>query len=344
MLTNMFSLEFVNHCPQPVWPAMTANAPWQSGINPMTDNSALQLGDTRLVSLPLPWSGRLWGKQLCAEDGTNCSIGDCGNQSSCWHSSGSYATLFEFDASTDAIAYDISLVDALTLGMKIIPENPACFPVECDIPAYVGLGAKKKPLCPRMGRKKLVIEEIKEPRRRRVTFVKRKRGILKKARELAVLTGSAVTLSIHNENLVERHSFGGSGEVQIEEPINASQSASSDDAGLQDWPVDKALPRSDAHATSLEPGSSSATDELVPWQPVKLYNEEMILAASLPGSDALSVDASHLLALQNLSASNGWMQQFPSQGQDMLGWLFHDSEWQQYCAQYLGQDGAEFRF
>ncbi|KAK8146252.1 hypothetical protein G3M48_003378 [Beauveria asiatica] len=113
---------------------MTANAPWQSGIDPMTNNSALQLGDTRLVSLTLPWSGRLWG--------------DCGNQSSCWHSSGSYATLFEFDASTDAIAYDISLVDALTLGMKILPENPACSPVECDIPAYVGLSANKKPLCP----------------------------------------------------------------------------------------------------------------------------------------------------------------------------------------------------
>ncbi|KAK8146253.1 hypothetical protein G3M48_003379 [Beauveria asiatica] len=195
-----------------------------------------------------------------------------------------------------------------------------------------------------MGRKKLVIEEIKEPRRRKVTFVKRKRGILKKAHELAVLTGSAVTLSIHNENLLEKHAFGGSGEVQIDEPINVSQFASSDDAGLQDLQVDEALPRSDAHGTSLEPGTSSVTEELVPWQPVKIYSEETILGASLPGSDGLSVDASPFLAFQASSASIEWMQQFPCGGQDVLGWLFHDSEWQQYCTQYLGQDvlGSSF--
>ena len=32
--------------------------------------------------------------------------------------------------------------------MRIIPENPACFPVECDIPAYVGLNAQGETLCP----------------------------------------------------------------------------------------------------------------------------------------------------------------------------------------------------
>ena len=108
MPTDIFSLELVNQCSQPVWPAMAANAPWQNEISPLTNTSALQLGDTRRVSLTLPWSGRLWGKQLCAEDGTNCSIGDCSNKPTC-HQSSEYATLFEFDASTDAIWYDISL-------------------------------------------------------------------------------------------------------------------------------------------------------------------------------------------------------------------------------------------
>ncbi|OAA44447.1 Transcription factor, MADS-box [Cordyceps fumosorosea ARSEF 2679] len=187
-----------------------------------------------------------------------------------------------------------------------------------------------------MGRKKLVIEKIKEPRRRKVTFVKRKRGILKKAHELAVLTGSVVTLLIHNDNVSEKHAFGESDAVQIEHPTNVNQSASRDDAELQDWQVDELPLRSDAHATPLEPGSSSFMEELVPWQPVTLCDEETILAASLPGSNALSVDTSHWLALQDFSASSEWMQQFSSEGQDVLGRLFDDTEWQQYCTRYLG--------
>ncbi|KAJ4161624.1 uncharacterized protein LMH87_007653 [Akanthomyces muscarius] len=132
MLTNTLSLELINHCPQPVWPAIAANSPWQNAPNPLTDTSALHLGDSRHFSLAVPWSGRIWG--------------DCG-RSSCWNQTGKATTLFEFDTSGGQVSYDISLVDALTLGMKIIPANPACPPTECDVPAYVGSNANGV-LCP----------------------------------------------------------------------------------------------------------------------------------------------------------------------------------------------------
>ncbi|OAR00775.1 hypothetical protein LLEC1_06564 [Akanthomyces lecanii] len=84
MLADTLNLELINHCPQPVWPAITANSPWQTMSSPLTDMSALQLGASCPFSLALPWSGRIWG--------------DCG-RSSCSNLTGRATTLFELDAS-----------------------------------------------------------------------------------------------------------------------------------------------------------------------------------------------------------------------------------------------------
>eukprot|EP01125_Pyxidicula_operculata_P001015 TRINITY_DN108_c3_g1_i1.p1 TRINITY_DN108_c3_g1~~TRINITY_DN108_c3_g1_i1.p1 ORF type:complete len:272 (-),score=64.85 TRINITY_DN108_c3_g1_i1:305-1120(-) len=52
---------------------------------------------------------------------------------------------------------------------------------------------------PRRGRRKIKIEYIKDKSRRHITFSKRKAGIMKKAYELAVLTGTQVLLLVASE-------------------------------------------------------------------------------------------------------------------------------------------------
>eukprot|EP00189_Rhodosorus_marinus_P008134 CAMPEP_0184752990 /NCGR_PEP_ID=MMETSP0315-20130426/43867_1 /TAXON_ID=101924 /ORGANISM="Rhodosorus marinus, Strain UTEX LB 2760" /LENGTH=395 /DNA_ID=CAMNT_0027232349 /DNA_START=1068 /DNA_END=2255 /DNA_ORIENTATION=+ len=51
-----------------------------------------------------------------------------------------------------------------------------------------------------MGRRKIVIEKIKDDKTRQVTFLKRKKGLLKKARELAVLCDCNIEVIIFGNN------------------------------------------------------------------------------------------------------------------------------------------------
>ncbi|PWN32162.1 SRF-like protein, partial [Meira miltonrushii] len=51
-----------------------------------------------------------------------------------------------------------------------------------------------------MGRKKIRITRIPDDRNRSVTYLKRKAGLMKKAHELAVLTGSEVAVIVFGQN------------------------------------------------------------------------------------------------------------------------------------------------
>ena len=111
-----------------------------------------------------------------------------------------------------------------------------------------------------MGRRRIEIVEIKDARRRKSTFQKRKSGILKKAQELAILTGSKITLKIDNEIMVSNHLFHTGGMETIPEaPPSPSDIFSTELVPLR-------------HATPL-PLSEATTDvepdfaELVPWIP-----------------------------------------------------------------------------
>ena len=60
-----------------------------------------------------------------------------------------------------------------------------------------------------MGRKKIEIERIKDDRIRRVTFKKRRIGLLKKAIQLSKLTDAKIILKVYHsedESLIEYHS------------------------------------------------------------------------------------------------------------------------------------------
>jgi len=60
-----------------------------------------------------------------------------------------------------------------------------------------------------MGRRKIVIKQIEDDRIRRVTFKKRRMGLLKKAIQLSKLTGAHVELKVYYEkdqSLIEYYS------------------------------------------------------------------------------------------------------------------------------------------
>ena len=60
-----------------------------------------------------------------------------------------------------------------------------------------------------MGRKKIEMKLVDDKKIRRVTFKKRRLGVLKKAMELSLLTGAAITMKIYNEeddSLIEYYS------------------------------------------------------------------------------------------------------------------------------------------
>lgn len=118
---------FSNNCGYTVWPGILSNA----GISPLsTTGFPLQAGESKSVTTPTNWSGRMWGRTLCSTDSTGkftCLTGDCGSgQIEC--SGGGAAppaTLAEFTlaGSNGMDFYDVSLVDGYNLPMLVVPQG-----------------------------------------------------------------------------------------------------------------------------------------------------------------------------------------------------------------------------
>ena len=115
-----------------------------------------------------------------------------------------------------------------------------------------------------MGRRKIEIKQITDRRRKKATFDKRKRGILKKAHELAVLTGSTVSLSIKNDAVSEDHVFADSEDTS--ESQGEDQLQSSDLLALDANPFRRSSGM-DQPQDAEEQSLLAAADQLVPWVP-----------------------------------------------------------------------------
>ncbi|KAJ0810294.1 putative Thaumatin family [Helianthus annuus] len=88
------------------------------------------------VNIPTPWSGRVWARFQCSNEGGrfSCKSGDCGSgQVACNGAGGAPpATLAEFtlaDASGKDF-YDVSLVDGFNLPISIVPQG-GCPTTDC---------------------------------------------------------------------------------------------------------------------------------------------------------------------------------------------------------------------
>ncbi|PUZ39328.1 hypothetical protein GQ55_9G289100 [Panicum hallii var. hallii] len=117
-----------NGCGYTVWPGLLSSA----GSAPLpTTGFALAPGESRAVAAPAGWSGRLWGRTLCAADAATgrfaCATGDCGSGDVQCNGGGAAtpATLAEFTlyGSGGLDFFDVSLVDGYNLPMVIMPTG-----------------------------------------------------------------------------------------------------------------------------------------------------------------------------------------------------------------------------
>ncbi|KAJ4966272.1 hypothetical protein NE237_018121 [Protea cynaroides] len=128
-ISGIYSASFTisNNCPYTVWPGVLSGA----GTEALSSTGfVLQKGESKTLSVPVGWSGRLWGRTLCSEDSTgkfSCVTGDCGSGKIECTGDGAAppATLVEFtlNGAGGLDFYDVSLVDGYNLPMVIQPKD-----------------------------------------------------------------------------------------------------------------------------------------------------------------------------------------------------------------------------
>ncbi|OEL16752.1 Thaumatin-like protein 1a [Dichanthelium oligosanthes] len=143
---------FVNRCADTVWPGVLSNAG-----SPRLEPTGFELlpGAARAVPAPSGWSGRMWARTDCSQDGATgrlvCATGDCGSGAAECAGAGAAppATLAEFtlDGSGGLDFYDVSLVDGYNLPVLVETSGGrgSSGPVSC---AAAGCAADLNALCP----------------------------------------------------------------------------------------------------------------------------------------------------------------------------------------------------
>ncbi|KAL9841089.1 putative Thaumatin family [Arabidopsis thaliana] len=140
----------VNQCNYTVWPGLLSGA----GTAPLpTTGFSLNSFESRLISIPAAWSGRIWGRTLCNQNEISgiftCVTGDCGSSQIECSGAGAIppATLAEFtlNGAENLDFYDVSLVDGYNIPMTIVPNGGAIGVGKCNA---TGCAADLNGLCP----------------------------------------------------------------------------------------------------------------------------------------------------------------------------------------------------
>ncbi|XP_074588116.1 thaumatin-like protein 1b [Curcuma longa] len=125
-----------NNCQYAVWPGVLSGA----GEEVLeTTGFELQSGESRALDAPAGWSGRFWGRTLCATDSAGefaCATGDCGSGAVECSGKGAAppATLAEFTLGGGGGGldfYDVSLVDGYNVPMLVAPQGAGCNATGC---------------------------------------------------------------------------------------------------------------------------------------------------------------------------------------------------------------------
>ncbi|KAI3796884.1 hypothetical protein L1987_39571 [Smallanthus sonchifolius] len=127
--SSVFTIK--NNCPYDIAPATLTS----SGAS-VTTGFELAPQASNSINVPTPWSGRVWARFQCSNDGGtfSCKSGDCGSGQVACNGAGAIppATLVEFtlaDASGKDF-YDISLVDGFNLPVSVVPQGD-CQAISC---------------------------------------------------------------------------------------------------------------------------------------------------------------------------------------------------------------------
>ncbi|KAL4573244.1 hypothetical protein LXL04_020043 [Taraxacum kok-saghyz] len=124
-----------NNCPYTIAPAtLTSTGP------SVTTGFELASGSSTSINLPARWSGRVWARFQCSNNGGRyrCNSGDCGSGQVTCNGAGAIppATLVEFtlaDPNSNKDFYDVSLVDGFNLPVSVIPQGGGCPSTNCPV-------------------------------------------------------------------------------------------------------------------------------------------------------------------------------------------------------------------
>ncbi|GJS21296.1 thaumatin-like protein 1 [Tanacetum coccineum] len=123
-----------NNCPYSIAPATLTG----SGAAASTTGFELAFGASNNINIPTPWSGRVWARFECSNNGGRfqCNSADCGSGQVACNGAGGIppATLAEFTigGSDGKDTYDVSLVDGFNLPISIVP-NGGCATTDCPV-------------------------------------------------------------------------------------------------------------------------------------------------------------------------------------------------------------------
>jgi len=119
-LSISHELHIHNNCPFVLWPGTLGN--WGKE-HPARGGFKLNPRESRILTVPMEWGGRVWGRTNCDETG-KCETGDCGHDIECNGKGGippvSLAEI-TFDGWGGIDYYDVSLVDGYNLQIKMEP-------------------------------------------------------------------------------------------------------------------------------------------------------------------------------------------------------------------------------
>ncbi|XP_057779261.1 thaumatin-like protein 1b [Salvia miltiorrhiza] len=120
-----------NNCRFPIWPAALTGTG-----SPVLTGFELQPRASRDLTIPAPWSGRIWGRFQCSKSGRfTCASGDCNSgRVECNGAGGTPpVTLVEFTLAGDGGKdfYDVSLVDGFNLPVRVSPSGGNCPSTGC---------------------------------------------------------------------------------------------------------------------------------------------------------------------------------------------------------------------
>ncbi|KAG5544534.1 hypothetical protein RHGRI_017083 [Rhododendron griersonianum] len=129
----------INDCKETVWPAIFPGENFGGG------GFELKSSQSIVLTAPVAWSGRIWGRTGCNFDkngnGT-CQTGRCGTSLKCTGSGETPATLAEFTLATPDF-YDVSLVDGFNIPLAVTPINGKG---NCSV---AGCNGDLRPNCPK---------------------------------------------------------------------------------------------------------------------------------------------------------------------------------------------------
>ncbi|KNA09532.1 hypothetical protein SOVF_152810 [Spinacia oleracea] len=120
----------INDCTETIWPAIIPGESFEGG------GFVLKPGQSKVITAPAAWSGRIWGRSGCNfdENGSGtCLTGSCGTSLKCGAAGKPPATLAEFTLGKLDF-YDVSLVDGFNIPMAVKPLHGVgnCSIAGCD--------------------------------------------------------------------------------------------------------------------------------------------------------------------------------------------------------------------